>query len=162
MESASTGDQVAGRFEAMTAPYYEPLVRRLGLIVGDVEEARDLAQATYLRAFEAWNRFDGSDARAWLYTIGIRLALNEQKRRRSWLRRRPSFGEATWAIRIDPDLWQALDRLDARPRAALVLNVLDGYTQAEIGRVLGVPAGTVSSWLSRAKAQLRETLREDR
>jgi DNA-directed RNA polymerase specialized sigma24 family protein len=39
-----------------------------------------------------------------------------------------------------------------------MLNAVDGYTQAEIALMLGVPQGTVASWLSRAKAQLREEL----
>jgi RNA polymerase sigma factor (sigma-70 family) len=43
-------------------------------------------------------------------------------------------------------------------RAALLMNAVDGYTQSEIADILGVPPGTVASWLSRAKAQLREAL----
>jgi DNA-directed RNA polymerase specialized sigma24 family protein len=41
------------------------------------------------------------------------------------------------------------------------MNAIDGYTQAEIASLMGVPAGTVASWLSRAKAQLREALTDD-
>src|SRR5439155_2188725 len=59
-----------------------PLVRRLALIVGDVHEAEDLAQATFAKAVEAWASFDGRDVRAWLFTIGIRRALDEVRRRR--------------------------------------------------------------------------------
>ena len=40
----------------------------------------------------------------------------------------------------------------------LLLNVLDGYTQAEIARMLSVPEGTVASWISRGRASLRQTL----
>jgi RNA polymerase sigma factor (sigma-70 family) len=94
-----------------------------------------------------------------VYTIGLRLAFNERRRRTRWRRGRPS-AEATWAIASDPDLWRALARLDLRVRAALVLNVLDGYTQSEVGSLLGVPASTAGSWLSRAKSQLRESLKE--
>lgn len=49
-------------------------------------------------------------------------------------------------------------RLCGRVRAALLLNVLDGYTQAEIARMLDVPAGTVASWIASGKARLREEL----
>lgn len=147
-------------FEAAVGPYYDGLVRRLALIVGDAEDARDIAQAAYLRAFEAWPRFDGADARGWIYTIGINLALSEMRRRTRW-RGRPPAVEPTWAMEVDPDLWRAIAALDGRHRAALLLNVLDGYTQAEVGRLLGVPAGTVASWLSRTKAQLRQRLQED-
>ncbi len=58
----------------------------------------------------------------------------------------------------EPDLWIALAQLEPRLRAALLLSTLDGYTHAEIGLILGVPAGTVSSWLSRSKERLRTVL----
>lgn len=56
---------------------------------------------------------------------------------------------------------EALGELRPEHRAALPLNAVDGYTQAEIGAMLGVPPGTVASWLSRAKTRLREALRHD-
>jgi len=59
---------------------------------------------------------------------------------------------------VDPDLWAALDALDPRVRAALLASVVDGYTQREIATMLGVPEGTIASWLSRARRTLRETL----
>ena len=156
---ATTG--LAVPFESTVGPHYPALVRRLSFILGDADEAQDIAQTAYLRAFEAWPHFDGPDARAWLYTIGIRLALNELRRRRRLWRHRGEAGEATWALRVDPDLWSALADLDPRHRVALVLTVLDGYTQAEVAGLLGVPAGTVASWLSRSKSRLRDLLGED-
>jgi RNA polymerase sigma-70 factor, ECF subfamily len=161
MESQVAVGPITAPFEAVVAPYYDGLVRRLAFIVGDAEEARDLTQAAYAKALEAWHRFDGTDPRAWLYTIGINLALSELRRRRRWRRRTP-VAEPTWAMRVDPDLWQAIAELEPPQRAALLLNVLDGYTQAEIGELLHVPPGTVASWLSRTKAQLRERLGEER
>lgn len=159
MEVALAARASARDFEATVGPLYPNLVRRLTLIVGSPDDARDLAQTTYLRAFEAWGRFDGSDPRAWLYSIGIRLAIDELRRRRRLLFTRLVDGtEPSWALAVDTDLWRALDQLDRRQRAALVLNVLDGYTQAEIATLLGVPAGTVASWLARSKSRLRELL----
>lgn len=159
MESAIAVSAFAPPFEATMAPHYDGLVRRLTFIVGDPEDALDIAQSAYLRAYEAWPRFDGRDPRGWLYTIAINLALSELRKRRLRLRRTPS-ADATWALHVDPDLWQAVAGLDVRHRAALLLNVLDGYPQSEIARMLGVPPGTVASWLSRTKALLRERLRE--
>ncbi len=68
-------------FESAVAPHYGGLVRRLTAVLRDPEAGEDLAQETYLRAFRAWRRFDGTDARAWLHTIGLRLAFNERGRR---------------------------------------------------------------------------------
>ena len=138
---------------------YPALVRRLALVVGDAEEAKDLAQTTYLRAYQHLHQFDGRDARAWLYTIGLRLAFRERTRRqRLRLMFRAAPGPEPWQPAHDPALWDALRGLRREERAALLLNVVDGYTQAEIAGMLGVPPGTVASWVSRAKARLREQL----
>lgn len=140
--------------------HYAGLVRRLTAVVGDHEAARDLAQETYLRAYRAWDRFDGSDARAWLYTIGLRLAFNEKDRRRRWhgwlTTNRPPT--PSWVSPDHSDLHEALAGLARQQRAALFLSAVDGYTQAEIASMLEVPPGTVASWLARAKSQLREAL----
>jgi RNA polymerase sigma-70 factor (ECF subfamily) len=154
--AASPGDAL----EAALDRYHEALVRRLTLIVRDPEEAADLAQSACARALERRGRFDGRDPRGWLYSIGINLALNELRRRRRWLARPVAEADATWAIEVDPDLWSALGELEPRVRAALLMNVLDGYSQAEIATSLRVPEGTVASWLVRAKRRLRDRLGE--
>jgi len=140
---------------------YPYLARRLMLIVRDSDEAQDLAQAAFTRALERRGRFRGGDARAWLYTIGIRLALNEVRRRRRIVALAPDE-EPIWAIESEPDLWMALAELEPRQRAALVLHILDGYSHAEIGAMLDVPRGTVGSWISRGKQQLRAVLGDPR
>lgn len=148
-------------FEASMAEFYPALEQRLAVVLRDPEEARDVAQEAYLRAFRAWPRFDGADPRAWLYTIGLRLAFNELRRRRGWLRAlQRAHPPADWSPPIEPDLWRAIGQLDARQRAALVLHVVDGYTQAEIGHMLGAPNGTVASWIARAKGTLRVALED--
>ena len=66
-----------------------------------------------------------------------------------------------WAPAHDSELWHAISALRRQERAALLLNIVDGYTQAEIGAMLAVPEGTVASWVSRAKKQLREQLEKE-
>ena len=146
-------------FDEVFGALYPALVRRLALVVGDAEEAKDLAQTTYLRAYQHLHQFDGRDARAWLYTIGLRLAFRERQRRQRWRQMfRTGPGPEPWQPAHDPDLWDALRDLRREERAALLLNVVDGYTLAEIAGMLGVPQGTVGSWVSRARARLREQL----
>jgi len=108
------------------------LVRRLALIVRDVDEAQDLAQQTFLRATETWPPSKGQPAGAWLTTVGVRLAIDAVRRRKRWGFLPLRESDATWALTVDPDVWRALGTLDVRTRAALVLTVLDGYTQAEV------------------------------
>jgi len=150
-------------FEEAVADHYSGLVRRLTVVVGgDVEAGRDLAQEAYMRAFRSWNRFDGADARAWLHTIGLRLAFNERDRRHRWSRLvGPQRASDAWVAPDDRGLHNALRGLRREHRAVLLLNVVDGYTQAEIATMLEVPPGTVASWLSRAKAHLRVALTDD-
>jgi RNA polymerase sigma-70 factor (ECF subfamily) len=137
------------------------LVRRLALIVGDAEEARDLAQQAFVRAAERWPLPPGQQVARWLAVVGVRLALNERRRRRLWGFLAVRDSDAAWAIETNPDLWRGLMNLDPRTRAALVLTVLDGYTQDEVAEALGVPRGTVASWLSRARDRLRPILEDE-
>ena len=158
----ATGTGRDHAFAAAVGEHHAGLVRRLTAVIGDHEAALDLAQEAYLRAYRAWDRFDGTDARAWIYTIGLRLAFNERKRRNRWNARiGPVDGPEPWIPSHDRELHEALGGLRREHRAAVLLSVIDGYTQAEIAAMLQVPPGTVASWLSRAKAQLREALRHD-
>ena len=154
--AASEGDPDA--FEAAVRPHYASLIRRLVLVLGDERDAEDVAQDAYLKAFRSWDRFDGADVRAWLYTIALRVAFNHLRGRRRWLAAIGRIEPRPWADPADPDLAAALATLDRRTRAALLLNVVDGYTQAEIARMLAVPEGTVASWISRGRATLRREL----
>jgi RNA polymerase sigma-70 factor (ECF subfamily) len=158
---ATTARDDPNAFEAAVRPHYANLVRRLVVVLGNEHDAEDVAQDAYLRAFESWRRFDGADVRAWLYTIALRLAFNQLRGRRRWLAAIGRVEPRPWIDPVDPDLATALLRLDARTRTALLLNVVDGYTQAEIGRMLQVPEGTVASWLSRGRATLRALLAPD-
>ena len=138
------------------------LVRRLALIVGDAEEARDLAQEAFVRLTEHWPLPDQSEPARWLSTVGVRLAIDERRRRRRWGFLDLRETDATWALAVDPDLWRALSRLDRRTRAAIVLTTLDGYSQDEVATMLEAPRGTVASWISRGRERLRTELGRDR
>jgi RNA polymerase sigma-70 factor, ECF subfamily len=137
------------------------LVRRLALIVGDAEEAHDLAQEAFARAMEHWPLPDMTEPARWLTTVGVRLAIDERRRRRRWGFLPVRETDATWAMAVDADLWQALSRLDRRTRASIVLTTLDGYSQDEVASMLQVPRGTVASWISRGRDRLRVELGAD-
>ena len=148
-----------GDFAAAVDRHYPGLVQRLTLVLHDAEEAKDVAQDAYLRAFQAWDRFDGTDARAWLHTIGLRLAFNRLRRRRLWNRwLQGQRSDPSWVMPERLDLWRALGDLKPQHRAALLLNVVDGYTQAEVARILRTAEGTVASWVSEAKGRMRAVL----
>lgn len=138
---------------------YPALHRRLTLVLRDASLAEDVAQTAFARALERRSRFGGGNARAWLYTIGLRLAFNELRRRRT-VALTPTT-EPSWALASEPDLWVGLGKLEPRQRAALLLSTLDGYTHREIAEMLHVRPGTVSSWISRAKDRMRVLLGDE-
>jgi len=159
----TTGATAAEAFQAAVGEHYPGLVRRLTTVVGgDPEDGHDLAQEALLRAFRAWERFDGTDVRAWLYTIGLRLAFNHRRRTNRWsqlVRRHES--EPSWVAPRDLGLHEALRSLRPEHRAALLMTIVDGYTQAEVAAMLEVAPGTVASWISRGKGHLREALTDE-
>jgi RNA polymerase sigma-70 factor (ECF subfamily) len=167
--AVSTGsgiaDEAARRacvsFEAAVGPLRPALVRRLTLVLDDQGAAEDVAQDALLQAYRAWNRFDGANARAWLYTIALRLAFNERRRHRRFLAAIARVPHRPWHDTLDPDLQSALARLEIGQRTALLLAAVDGYTQREIAGILGVSERTVTSWISRARATLVADLRTE-
>jgi RNA polymerase sigma-70 factor (ECF subfamily) len=145
-------------FESAAMPHYGALVRRLTLVLGSLEDAEDVGQEAFLRAYRSWSRFDGADVRAWLYTIALRLAFNHLRSRRRRLAAWHRIEPKGWPDPTDPDLAAALAELDPRTRSALLLTVVDGYSQAEAAAIMGVPVGTLSSWVSRGRESLRRSL----
>ncbi len=161
MESvADASRSEAEGFDAAVRRHESWLIGRLALVVGDREEARDLAQQTFLRAAERWPIGTDGEVARWLSVVGVRLAIDERRRRRRWGFLPIEEADSTWALAADPDVWRALSRLDRRTRAALVLTVIEGYSQDEVAEALGVPRGTLASWLSRARSRLRAALEE--
>ena len=137
------------------------LVRQFALVVGDHQEAEDIVQMAFLRAIETRPITSERGLEGWLAVVGLRLAIDERRRRRRWGFLEVRETDQAWAMSADPDLWTVLQTLDRRSRAALVLTILDGYTQDEVAAAFEVPRGTVASWLSRARDRLRPLL-EDR
>jgi RNA polymerase sigma-70 factor (ECF subfamily) len=158
------GDRLAGRALYDThAPRVYSLAYRL---TGDADKAREFTQDTFIRAFSRLSQFRGDAAFAtWLHRIVVTIVSNA---RRSELRigREVSLDEADLiedgASEAEPDLKEsiarAVERLSETYRLTLIMHDIEGYTHAEIAKVLGVPEGTCKSRLSAARAQLREEL----
>jgi RNA polymerase sigma-70 factor, ECF subfamily len=154
-------------------------MRLLRRITRSVEDSEDLAQEAFLRAYRALDRFDlERPFRPWLWTIGIRLALQaiakkgrdhaslDGSNRSGDDERR---GDGPWLADNSPaeqiegrlmhrDLMEALDRMDPQHRAVLILRVIEERTYEEIAAILEIPQGTVMSRLNRARISLRKLL----
>jgi RNA polymerase sigma factor (sigma-70 family) len=157
---------------------FELLARRHGpmvlgvcrRILGDVHEAEDAFQATFLvLARKAASAARSGSAGGWLYTVASRVALRARARRAARTgRERPleepppttapdPSGEASWR-EVRGLIDEEVSRLPEKYRVPFVLFHLEGRSNAEVAQVLGCPVGTVESWLSRARERLRAGL----
>lgn len=131
------------------------------------DDAFDLAQETYIRAFTHIGQFDGrSSIATWLYRIAINEALqfirrDEAGQARLQLAASHSV-EQSASMRLDlrMDVDSVLAALSPPDRAILLLRYQEGLAYDAIGDILECPQGTVASRLNRARARLRELLDE--
>ena len=143
-----------------------PRLRRYArALTGDRSAADDLVQDTLERAlsrFHLWRQ--GSDLRAWLFTIMHNIFVNQARSRARHQQEAldDSGAEALQAREPDwaelRDIDDALARLPGEQRAVLLLVGLEQFTYEEAARVLDIPLGTVMSRLSRGRERLRMLL----
>ncbi len=184
--------QFIERLKRGDAAAFEKLVQdRSGEIYGllyrlteNSEEARDLTQETFLRAFQSIAQFRGdSDLRTWIY----RIAINQARNRWRWWRRRrreatvsidaPDIGggrlglvatlksptarnpeQDAIASEQEQALKKALKSLRRVYREAVVLRDIEGFAYEEIATTLEISVGTVKSRLARGRQELRRKL----
>ncbi len=188
---AALDTQLIDRLRAGEPAAFDHLVREragdvyalLYRLTEDREEARDLTQETFLRAFQNIDRFRGdADLKTWLYRIAVNQARN---RWRWWKRRRrdatvsldASVGEQdqplsarlragsasnpeleTLAHEREQALRAALRALSRSYREAVILRDVEGLSYEEIAATLEISVGTVKSRLSRGRLELRRRL----
>lgn len=137
------------------------------------EEAEDLAQEAMVRAYEAYERFDGANFKAWLLRIVTNLYINRYRQRQRAPQlgsldddyvAEPSGDEAETPERlvfdelVGAEIEEALSRVPEDFRMTVMLSDIEGMTYQEIADATGVPIGTVRSRLARGRAQLRKHL----
>jgi RNA polymerase sigma-70 factor, ECF subfamily len=157
-------------FEQDALPHLNSAYNLARWLTRNEQDAEDIVQEAYLRAFRFYDSFRGGDARPWLLKI-VRNTYH------SWLQQNPA-GRLTDLddnlVSSDPSfttpeellvhnssgvlLRRALERLPTHCREALVLRELEGMSYKEISILLGVPTGTVMSRLARARVRLRQAI----
>lgn len=155
-------------FRAHGAEIHAYLVRMLR----DPDLAADLTQETFVKAFRACDTLeDASRARAWLYQIAGRTALDELRHRRvvrfvPWSGQSrglaASAEELALRDRLSAELERALARLPDRQRQALVLAELHGFSGLELAAALGVSHQAARALLTRSRESLRQALARER
>jgi len=183
VERVRDGDMEA--FGLLVAKYQDRVYNTCWRMCGHVEDARDLTQDTFFKAYQAIALFQGrSGFYTWLFRIAVNLALSH--RRKAKYRRTQSLdGEGNpgtgseplrdrvedvsapspvgraMAAEMHQQIERALDALDPDHRAVIVLRDIEGFDYAEIAGILDVAVGTVKSRLHRARAALRDELNPD-
>ncbi len=178
-----TDEELVGAFQAGEVSAFDSLVLRwerkirgaIYRIMGSEEEARDLCQETFLKAYRALGTFKG-EARfsSWLYQIALNLCRDRMRRKRG--RTLVSFealdenGEApSWEPRLSPEdvveqqdlsrvVAAAVATLPDEQREVIILKEYQGLTFLEIAEALDLPMSTVKTRLYRGLGQLREQL----
>jgi RNA polymerase sigma-70 factor (ECF subfamily) len=171
--SAAWDHDDAGRFvEELFAKHHGEIYAYLLRMVRDPELAADFTQDAFVKAYRNYGSLEKPEnARAWLYQIAHRVALDELRRRKI-VRFLPWTGEARGTspsaehlamdARLSGDLQRALARIPERQRAALLLAEIHDLSGIELARALGVSHVAARALLTRARESLRQALASER
>ena len=166
-------------FDELVDRYEKPVYNLIYRLVGDVEEAADLTQETFVSAYRSFAEFRGDAAEfTWLYRIGVNATLTHLRKNK--LRTFFSFervteedksseiidaltdkvgaDRATFVKELQEKLNEALQKLSINHRTVVTLFEIDGQSHDEIAEIMGCSVGTVRSRLHYAKQLLQAEL----
>jgi len=165
-----TWEQDAARafVDALFNKHHTEIYAYLARMLRDPELAADLTQDAFVKAYRNYDTLEKDEnARAWLYQIAHRVALDELRRRKI-IRMIPWSGEARGAapsaerlamdLRLSGPLERALAAIPERQRAALLLAELHDLTGLELAAAMGVSHVAARAILTRARESLRRAL----
>lgn len=176
---AGAGDQEA--FEQLVRDNQNRVYSLAVRLVGDREEAADLAQEAFLRAWQGLAAFQGESSFAtWIYRLTTNVCIDYLRRKKRRQEVEPAVSlddeDSGWAEPADAGqdpqrkleeaersraLARGLERLPEHQRQVLVMRELSGLSYQEIGAATGLDLGTVKSRIARARLALRKILLED-
>jgi len=140
-------------------------------ILGNSADAEDVAQEAFLRAYQKFRSLrESENFRAWVNRIAFRLALNRQRGQRRRLTRETAWHGAGTRETVDGAsiadhhvllvrLRNEIENLPEKLRRVLQLSTAEDMDTADVGMVLGIPAGTVRSRLHTARKLLLEAMK---
>jgi RNA polymerase sigma factor (sigma-70 family) len=162
---ARQGDETA--WIALVRHHQAAVFRFAYLLLGDADDAEDVAQETFIRAFRALATFDvNRPLRPWLLQIAKNLASNQRRSLQRyigalgrWLQAAPRIAPSSESFSLQQEdaqlLWQAIRRLTSSDQEVVYLRYFLELSVAETATALNTAEGTVKSRLSRALARLR-------
>ena len=168
-EQGAAQEHELASFEEMMLPHLDAAHNLARWLMRNEQDAQDVVQEAYLRAFKSFSGFHGSNGRAWLLTIVRNTSYTLLKKNRA-VDLSTTFDEELHASdhesaspaailehAEDADLiGKAMDELPAEFREILTLRHQEDLSYKEIGEILRIPPGTVMSRLARARGKLKE------
>jgi RNA polymerase sigma-70 factor (ECF subfamily) len=177
-DSRESGRSKDDSFARDALPWMDDVYRFALSLTRDPNDAQDIVQETYLRAYRSWHTFEpGSDCRRWLFTICRNAFLRSRQQTRHEVDAIDGDAEALASARehsemiadgtnqllasvdLGPALSRALADLDEPFRSAVQLVDVEDQSYESAAEILGVPIGTVRSRLFRARRQMQQKLR---
>jgi RNA polymerase sigma factor (sigma-70 family) len=159
------------RFEEMISPHFKSSYNLAKWLTRSHEDAEDVVQDAFLRAFSAFENLRGEDAKPWLLKIVRNTSMTLLKRNRNIgstiafeekledpSEQSPDPEEILVMSCDREQVRQALEQLPANFREAVVLREMEGLSYKEIATIMGIPIGTVMSRLSRGREWLKQLL----
>ena len=172
MSDAWDRDEAATFVEALFGKHHTEIYAYLLRMLREPELAADLAQDAFIKAYRNYDTLEKPEnARAWLYQIAHRVALDEIRRRKiirffPWTGESrgsaPSAEHLVMEARFSAEMQRALARIPERQRAALLLAELHDLTGLELATALGVSHVAARALLTRARESLRQALAAER
>ena len=168
IQRARKGDTRA--FRALYDAHVDRVYRLAYRMAGEEDLARDMTQETFIRAHGKLDQFRGDAAfSTWLHTLAVSVSLNVLRKVDRHRRRERALEDAapvasSRPAQADPDLKErlkaAVEDLPEIYRTVFVMHDMEGFNHREIADSLDVAEGTSKARLSRARARLREALRD--
>ena len=165
IEACRQGEREA--FDRLVERYQRDVYRLCYRYGNNHQDANDMAQEAFLKAYRALSRFRGDSAfSTWLYRIAVNTCLNFRAARRApqeELSEHLADGGTGVAERMQEDersaqVRKAVARLPEKQRATLILKIYHDLTHEEVARVLGASVGTVKANLFHALGNLRKLM----
>ena len=166
-------------FNTIVERYKEQIYQLAYRMTGVHEDADDISQETFIRAYKSIGRFKGkAKLSTWLRRITINLSINHLKRKSRYehesfdekllddkdysptLKQAHNPAEMVESEELVQQIEEAIESLPIREKVVFILRIQQGLSYKEIAKTIGCPIGTVMSRLNRARGKLRNMLKD--